>query len=74
MREENAPSKCVMLSRIDVMYHGSPCAAYQDEELQVRVLGRAFEVNLWGTLGVNTHLARTSVGKFLETTLYHGRN
>jgi hypothetical protein len=31
----------------------------------------AFEVKLWGTLGVNTHLTRASMGKFLEMTLYH---
>jgi hypothetical protein len=66
------PRKHVMLSRIDGKYRGSRCAAYQEEELRVRALGRAFEVKLWGTLGVNTHLARASMRKFLETTLYHG--
>jgi hypothetical protein len=45
---------------------------YKEEELRVRALGRAYEVKLWGTLCVNTHLARASIGKFLETTLYHG--
>jgi hypothetical protein len=34
----------------------------------------AFDVKLWGTLGINTHLARASIGKFLEMTLYHGRS
>jgi hypothetical protein len=63
-----------MLSRIDGEYHGNGCAVYQEEELRVRALGRAFEVKLWGTLGVNTHLARASMRKFLETTLYHGRS
>jgi hypothetical protein len=42
-------------------------------ELRVRELDEAFEVKLWGTLSVNTHLARASMGKFLEMTLYHGR-
>jgi hypothetical protein len=34
----------------------------------------AFEVKLWGTLDVNTHLTKASMRKFLETTLYHGRD
>jgi hypothetical protein len=68
-----------MLSRIDSEYHGSRCTAYQEEELRVRVLVRAFEVKLWGNLrrqhiGVNTHLERASMGKFLEMTLYRGRS
>jgi hypothetical protein len=33
----------------------------------------AFDVKLWGTLIINTHLARASIGKFLEMTLYRGR-
>jgi hypothetical protein len=47
-------SKCVTLSRIDGEYHRSRCVAYQEEELHVRALGRAFGVNIWGTLGVKT--------------------
>jgi hypothetical protein len=73
-RGGKVPSKLVMLSRINDKYHGSRCVAYQEQELRVRALGRAFEVKLWGTLGVNTHLARASIGKFLETTLYHGKS
>jgi hypothetical protein len=54
----------MMWNRIEGKYHGSRCAAIKEEELRVRAPWWAFGVKLWETLGVNTHLAPVTLGKY----------
>jgi hypothetical protein len=60
-----------MLSRIDASTMGAVARPPRGGAMR-KSTWWAFEVKLWGALGVNTHLAMASMGKFSETTLYHG--